>query len=104
MAPSIQKTWKDLKMSTFSLRDEYFVNGKEYDSELVGEEDYQPHHVEFIIAWCDGTWIADKRHLPIPFSHEKCSDQDRIDWYHRVVLNSPEKSAGVVFVGVLFYE
>lgn len=78
-------------MSTFVMRDEYLVSGEEYDKaqgfkesvEADGEE-FEPYMVEFIRAWEDTTWDTDIVHVPLPMTHEKCTDDDLVRWYTAV--------------------
>jgi len=41
-------------------------------------------HVEFLLAWDDMTWDTEILEVPPILHHEDCTDENRIDWFHRV--------------------
>lgn len=94
-------------MSTFFMCDEYFVSGQEYDKaqgfmDDLGEGvEYEPCKVEFIRAWSDKTWDTEIVHVPLPMSHEKCSDDHLTEWYSKVHLSKRLSKTYIFFLGVI---
>lgn len=91
-------------MSTFHMRDEYYVRGEKYDEEQGFREicedeggEYEPYMVEFIRAWMNNTWDTVRVHVPLDMAHEKCTHENLVDWYTKVYSS---QYIDLAFVGV----
>ncbi len=91
-------------MSTFHMRDEFFVPGESYDEERGFREsceqdgcEYTPYVVEFIRAWANGEWDTARAHVPLDMCHEMCTNDNLIEWYTKVYC---AQYTDISFVGV----
>jgi hypothetical protein len=85
--------------------DEFFVPGEKYDEERGFREnceqyggEYEPYMVEFIRMRKNNVWDRIRVHVPLPMCHEKCNNDNLVEWYTKVYCG---QDTDIAFVGVL---